>query len=71
MQVIANNTATDLGCGNNQDRLTLTQTVSHYTRLVSVCNFRKVVNGVASGVPNKVAVQQGDISNPVVCWLTL
>jgi hypothetical protein len=71
MQVLANNTAIELGYGSNQDRLTLGQTVSPYTRLVSVCNFQKVVNGVASSVPIKVAVQQGDVTNPVACWLML
>jgi hypothetical protein len=71
MQVLANNTAMELGCGNNQDRLTLGQTVSRYTRLVSVCNFQKAVNGVPASVPSKVAVQQVDVTNPVACWLML
>ena len=71
MQVLANNTAMELGCGNNQDRLTLGRTVSRYARLVSVYNFQKVVNGVASGVPSKVAVQQVDVTNPVACWMML
>lgn len=71
MQVLANNTAMELGCGNYQDRITLVQIVTCYTRSVSVCNFQKFVNGDTLGVPRKVSVQQDDVTNPVVCWMML
>jgi hypothetical protein len=67
IQVLANSTVVELCCGHNQDRLALSQTVSRYTGLVPVCNFQKFVDCIASSVPNKVAVQQVNVTSPLGC----
>ena len=71
MQVLASNTAMELGYRNNQGQLTLDQTVLRNTKTVSVCNVQKVVYVDALGVPSKLAVQQVNVTNPVACWLIL
>ena len=71
MQVLASNTAMELGYRNNQGQFTLDQTVLRDTKTVSVCNVQKVVNVDALGVPSKLAVQQVNVTNPVACWLIL
>jgi hypothetical protein len=71
MQVLASKTAVELGYLNKQSQVTLGQTVSCDTRLVSVCNVQKVVNGDAFGASSDLALQQLNIANPIAFWLRL